>query len=174
MYFLQWKCLNSDTNSLKFVPKGPINNIPALVQKMAWRRPGNKPLSEPMMVNLLMHICVTRPQWVNVIFSSLGSLSQTPSISLRRYGGNTVCAVQSVTTRHIHISHARGTYFDIKRSTMARYYANPGWREVRLRNHKIDPVPQTYWRTMALSIVSTQLNSKILYCQIPANHIVDK
>ena len=48
--------------SLKFVPKGPINNIPALVQIMAWRRPGDKPLSEPMMVNLLAHICVTRPQ----------------------------------------------------------------------------------------------------------------
>ena len=28
--------------SLKFVPKGPINNIPALVQIMAWRRPGDK------------------------------------------------------------------------------------------------------------------------------------
>ena len=51
--------------SLKFVPKGPINNIPALVQTMAWRRPGDKPLSEPMMVSLLTHICVTRPQWVN-------------------------------------------------------------------------------------------------------------
>ena len=50
--------------SLKFVPKGPINNIPALVQTMAWRRPGDKPLSEPMMVRLSMHICVTRPQWV--------------------------------------------------------------------------------------------------------------
>ena len=35
--------------SLKFVPKGPINNIPTLVQIMAWRPPGNKPLSEPMM-----------------------------------------------------------------------------------------------------------------------------
>ena len=51
--------------SLKFVPKGPINNIPALVQIMAWRRPGDKPLSEPMMVVLPMHICVTRPEWVN-------------------------------------------------------------------------------------------------------------
>ena len=48
--------------SLKFVPKGPINNISALVQIMAWRRPGDKPLSEPMMVSLLTHICVTRPQ----------------------------------------------------------------------------------------------------------------
>ena len=36
--------------SLKFVPKGLINNIPALVQIMAWGHPGDKPLSEPMMV----------------------------------------------------------------------------------------------------------------------------
>ena len=50
--------------SLKFVPKGPINNNPALVQIMAWRRPGDKPLSEPMMVRSATHICVTRPQWV--------------------------------------------------------------------------------------------------------------
>ena len=51
--------------SLKVVPKGPINNIPSLVQIMAWRRPGDKPLAEPMMVSLLTHICVARPQWVN-------------------------------------------------------------------------------------------------------------
>ena len=42
--------------SLKFVPKGQINNIPALIQTMAWRRPGVKPLSEPMMVSLPTHI----------------------------------------------------------------------------------------------------------------------
>ena len=53
--------------SLKFVPKGSINNDPALFQTMAWRRPGDKPLSEPMMVSSLTHICVTRPQWVNVV-----------------------------------------------------------------------------------------------------------
>ena len=59
--------------SLKFVPKGPIYNIPALVQIMAWRRPGAKPLSEPrlelsepMMDSLPTHICVTRPQWVKL------------------------------------------------------------------------------------------------------------
>ena len=51
--------------SLKFVPKGSINNNPALFQIMAWRRPGDKPLSEPMMVSLVTHICVTRPQRVN-------------------------------------------------------------------------------------------------------------
>ena len=53
--------------SLKFVPPGPINNTPWLVQIMAWRRPGDKPLSEPMMDYLLTHICVTRPQWVNSV-----------------------------------------------------------------------------------------------------------
>ena len=31
---------------------------------MAWRRPGDKPLSEPMVGSLLTHKCVTRPQWV--------------------------------------------------------------------------------------------------------------
>ena len=49
---------------MKFVPGGPINNFPALVQIMAWRRPGDKPLSEPMVVRLPTHICVTRPLWV--------------------------------------------------------------------------------------------------------------
>ena len=33
--------------SLKIVPKGPIINIPTLDQIMAWRCPGDKPLSEP-------------------------------------------------------------------------------------------------------------------------------
>ena len=35
--------------SLKFVPKGPIDNNPSLAQIMAWRRIGDKPLSEPML-----------------------------------------------------------------------------------------------------------------------------
>ena len=52
--------------SLKFFPRGPINNIPALVQIIAWRRPGDQPLSEPKMVRLLTHICVTLPQWVKI------------------------------------------------------------------------------------------------------------
>ena len=65
--FLNENVWSSIKISLKFVPKGPINNIPALVQIMAWRRPGDKPLSEPMMVNLPTHICVSRPQWVNFI-----------------------------------------------------------------------------------------------------------
>ena len=53
----QWIFLNENESisiniSLKFVPNGPINNIPALVQVMAWHRSGDKPLSEPMMASL--------------------------------------------------------------------------------------------------------------------------
>ena len=48
---------------LKFVPKGPIDNITTLVQIKACRRPRDKPSSEPMMVILLKHKCLTRPQW---------------------------------------------------------------------------------------------------------------
>ena len=56
--------------SLKFVARGPINNIPTLVQVMVWRRTGDKPLSEPMMVKWPTHICVTRPQWIQCVLSS--------------------------------------------------------------------------------------------------------
>ena len=38
--------------------------VPALVQMITWRRAGDEPLTEPMMICLLTHICVTRPQWV--------------------------------------------------------------------------------------------------------------
>ena len=56
--------------SLKFVPKGPISNIPALVHIMAWRRPSDKPLFEPMMISLPTHIYVTRLQWVKTILNN--------------------------------------------------------------------------------------------------------
>ena len=47
--FLNENIKISITISLKFVPQVLINNIPALVLIMAWRRPGDKPISEPMM-----------------------------------------------------------------------------------------------------------------------------
>ena len=66
------KCIILDENIwiainilLKFVPKRPINSILALVLIMARCQPGDKPLSEPMMVSLLMHIRVILSQWVN-------------------------------------------------------------------------------------------------------------
>ena len=66
-----FKCVFVDENSwisidisLKLVSKGPIYNIQTLVQIMASGLVGAMPLSESMMVSLLTHICVTRPQWV--------------------------------------------------------------------------------------------------------------
>ena len=43
-------CSSIKIMSVKFVPKRPIDNIPVLGQIMAWRRPGDKPLSEPILV----------------------------------------------------------------------------------------------------------------------------
>ena len=51
--------------SLNFVPDVPINNIPALVQIMAWRRPGDKTLTEQILVRLPTFIYVTPPRLVN-------------------------------------------------------------------------------------------------------------
>ena len=62
--FLNGMAWISSQISAKFVPKGPVNNIPALVRTIAWRLSGDKPLYEPMMVSLVTYICVTRPQWV--------------------------------------------------------------------------------------------------------------
>ena len=39
--------------SLFFSHKYPIDNIPALVQTMAWHRKGDKPLSEPMLTQFV-------------------------------------------------------------------------------------------------------------------------
>ena len=55
--------------SPKFVPESQVNDIPALVQIMAWRRPGDKPLSEPMMFRLPTHLYITRPQCVKDVFA---------------------------------------------------------------------------------------------------------
>ena len=51
--------------SLKFIPDGPFDNIPALVQIMTWHWPGDKPSPEPMLV--------TQTQWVN----KMAATSQT-------------------------------------------------------------------------------------------------
>ena len=45
------------------VPKVRMNIIPALVRINLI---GTKPLTEPAMVSLMKHICVTRPQWINL------------------------------------------------------------------------------------------------------------
>ena len=65
MHFREWKCMNFHYDFTEVCSWGSKKeNIPALVQMMAWRLPGDKSLSEPVMVNVPTHICVTRPQWV--------------------------------------------------------------------------------------------------------------
>ena len=60
---------------------GPISNIPALAQIMAWHQSGDKPLSEPMMVSLLMHICITQPRWVNALYGMNCGHCQYPKVA---------------------------------------------------------------------------------------------
>ena len=55
--FLNENVLTSIKILLKFVPP--------LVHIMAWRRLGDKMLSEPIIVRLLTQTCVTRPQRIN-------------------------------------------------------------------------------------------------------------
>ena len=50
-----WISINISLNS---VPNGQISNVPALVQIMAWHQPGDKPLTEPVMV-ILWCICAS-------------------------------------------------------------------------------------------------------------------
>ena len=78
----QWIFLNENVRisfkiSLNFVPRSAINNIPALVQIMAWCWPPDKPLFEPMMFSLLMHIYVTRSQWVKCWYYIHGQTIQS-------------------------------------------------------------------------------------------------
>ena len=59
MHFLNENVYISINISLMFAPKGPTNNIPSLVQKMAWRQPGDKPLSDASLgLNELIKITV--------------------------------------------------------------------------------------------------------------------
>ena len=79
-----FKCLFFNENvwisiniSLRCVPKGPVTNIPALVQIIAWRWLGDKRMSEPMVFSLLTHICVTQPQWDNYDCTRASEATQT-------------------------------------------------------------------------------------------------
>ena len=62
--FLNENVLLSIKIPLKFIPNGPISNIPALVQIMAWRRPGH--YLNQYWPNSLTHICGIRSRWVKL------------------------------------------------------------------------------------------------------------
>ena len=62
-FFLNENVWLSVRNQLMYVPKIPIDNNPALVWIMAWHRPGDKPLSEPMKLG---HQCTSRLLSTNI------------------------------------------------------------------------------------------------------------
>ena len=79
-------CLNENVQmslkiSLRLVPKVWLNNTPAVVQVMAWGWAGTKKLSEPVIVSLLTHICVARPQWVNICGHTIACLVTPASMT---------------------------------------------------------------------------------------------
>ena len=93
--------------SLMFVPKAPINNIPSLVQIMAWRQSGDKPLSEPMMVSLLTHICIPRPQWVKYFLQNTKYFHLQPPLQ------NPAVAISYYTPFNIHFSWSPKVYISV-------------------------------------------------------------
>ena len=87
--------------SLKWALKFPINDIPSLVQIMAWHCPGIKPISEPMMVGLMTHVCVTRPQWVKTESKQLWITQILQLLSSQMMSWNTFLYCMFCTMIHI-------------------------------------------------------------------------
>ena len=99
---------------LKFVHKGSINTIPAMVQIMACRLDGAKPLSETMMVRLPTHICVARPQCVKYVDFNSNRLQNanplTNAASTKTQGSFCVCDQLWETLQYNIISRWLGAY----------------------------------------------------------------
>ena len=53
--------------SLKFVPSGPVDNESALVQVMAWRRTGDRPLPESMLAHFTDAYMCRQGRWVTFL-----------------------------------------------------------------------------------------------------------
>ena len=67
MHFYKLRCIHFSQNFTEVCPQGSNQQYSIISSDiMAWCRPGDKPLSEQIMVRLLMHICVTWPQWVKI------------------------------------------------------------------------------------------------------------
>ena len=156
--------------SLKFVPKCPIYNIAAFVQIMAWRWPGDKPLSEPMMVSLLTHICITWPQWVNLPWLPILSIHIAHQISFMLCEN---CVVQGYNYEALNLTKP-GTYV----KTYSNYYIcikfesssiKNGLRNVKkvLITNQVQKwmLYRTYLLCWAISIPKNEINDCEQYCR---------
>ena len=77
-----------------------MNKIPSLFQIIAWRRPDDKPLSEAMLISLLTHKCVTRPQWVNNQASQYTSMNTLKYTDTGKFFISVLPTVYSLLSRH--------------------------------------------------------------------------
>ena len=81
-----------------------VDNISALVEIMAWRRPGTKPLSKPMMVSLLMHICFTWPKWVTTIHRDMLIKTRGHSLTSKWHRHNNASKSYQIYSIQVYIS----------------------------------------------------------------------
>ena len=109
---------------------------------MAWRLPGDKPLSEAVMVSLLTHICVTRPQWVknqvriheiywHLMWGGIGTDAGI-SPSANRMGKLLICTLKNLVRiptpgAHIYITHLMENFngrddMDVSWKLILRYW----------------------------------------------------
>ena len=122
--------------SLMFVPNGPINNIPVLVQIKAWHWPADKPLSEPMMVNLPTHICVTRPQGVNCTRPSVAMIMAYITCSVTSHYLNQPWLIHWMLKRHFHLTHwGRDKMAAISQTTVSNAFSWMKIHQFRLIFH---------------------------------------
>ena len=87
---------------------------------MAWRRPGDKLLSGPMMVRLPTHICVTRPQWLkhNIMIRTNRAVQSRKCVAERIYARICHHSIQRIlgpgqNSRQSRAQDSVGTYYAV-------------------------------------------------------------
>ena len=145
--------------SLKFVPCDPFNDKSTLVQIMARRQPGDKPLSELMMVSLLTHICVTRPQLINplVVLGDVDVSNMSPQWCPGQHLLNVICLYLS---REGSIQCDVDLEFDLKsESTEPKRITPPSTVFVEQNNH----FPET-------AVLDRSVGKKVGYSRVHLTH----
>ena len=130
----------------QFFPKVRIDNFPALVWIMAWCRPGHKLLSEPMMVNLLTHMCVTRYQWVNTLRLCVAYMHQWTWVIIASGNGLSAARCQALTRTNIYL-------ISVWRSGihLSEIQINILWLSLKV-HIKLSPIThETFWSSLSHS-----------------------
>ena len=88
-----WKCMNFDENLIEVCSCGPNYQYPSIGSDNGQAPTRDKPLSEPMVVRLPTHVCVTRPEWTRRFYNGPYSDRQEFDIhcNLWLHSGNIAC-----------------------------------------------------------------------------------